>query len=85
MPLEAEEVTNAALFKFCLLFRDTFQDKRVNAIAGPWVVVLESFINHERQPAFVCHLDCEVQRVIVADALKYLHPVKNVLAFGVYG
>ncbi len=38
-------------------------------------------VDHQRQPQHICHVDRDIQRVIVAAALRALHPVDDAFSF----
>lgn len=41
----SRSVTDAALLEFCLLFGNAFEYERLNPVAGPGIVRLQSFID----------------------------------------
>jgi hypothetical protein len=82
--LQVKDVANTAFLKFRSFFSNAFENERVNTVARPGVVILQTFIDDEWQMALVSHLNGEVQGIVMAGTLKDLHPVKDIAVFGVF-
>ena len=81
--LQVEEVTDTQTGKFPLVFGDPLEDERVDAIVGPGVIELQTFIHNQREISFIRLLDSKIQGIVVLDALEHLHPVENVASLAV--
>ena len=67
------------------VFRDAFEDERVNPVARPRVIIFQTLVNDERQLKLVRLLDRESERMIEFRAFEHLHPVQHIFAVRIDG